>query len=549
MSGQLTPVEEKKTGFESTDLAYVEHASKGKDALDNPNLIEDARAATEAEHRLTLMQGLKRYPKAVMFSLIVSTCIIMTGFDCVLLGNFYGLPQFREKFGSRLPSGEYNISAKTQTAFSMAGKGGEILGLLANGYATERFGARITLITALASIIGFIFLQVFAQNVEMLIAASFLTGASWGVFETGTVTYAAELAPVALRSSLTAYVNLCWVIGQIIGSGTLRGVLGIESALAYKLPFALQWVWPVPIIIGILFAPESPWWQVRRGEVAKARHTVSRLFTGATPEEIDNTVAMMIHTNEFEKAVSAGTSYWDCFTGVDLRRTEIACVVWMIQNLCGSAFMGYSTFFLQQAGVPISASFDLSIGQYALGMCGTVSSWWLMSKIGRRTLYLGGLLVQTVLLVVIGGLGWVIPKHPEASYGVGALLLIYTAVYDATVGPVCYTLVSEIPATRLRAKTVVLSRIAYNIIGAVNGVIMPYFLNTDALNWGAKTGLFWSGACALCAVWTYFRCPEPKGRTYGELDVLFAQKVSARKFTSTAVDQFSGEHGVVAEKE
>lgn len=40
-------------------------------------------------------------------------------------------------------------------------------------------------------------------------------------------------------------------------------------------------------------------------------------------------------------------------------------------------------------------------------------------------------------------------------YGVGALLLIYTAVYDATVGPVCYTLVSEIPSTRLRAKTVV----------------------------------------------------------------------------------------------
>lgn len=86
MSGQLTPVEEKKTGFESTDLAYVEHASKGKDALDNPNLIEDARAATEAEHRLTLMQGLKRYPKAVMFSLIVSTCIMYaSGSSPVLL--------------------------------------------------------------------------------------------------------------------------------------------------------------------------------------------------------------------------------------------------------------------------------------------------------------------------------------------------------------------------------------------------------------------------------------------------------------------------------
>lgn len=45
---------------------------------------------------------------------------------------------------------------------------------------------------------------------------------------------------------------------------------------------------------------------------------------------------------------------------------------------------------------------------------------------------------------------------------------------------------------------------------------MPYFLNTDALNWGGKTGLFWAGFCLICFVWTYFRVPEPKGRTYGQ---------------------------------
>lgn len=62
----------------------------------------------------------------------------------------------------------------------------------------------------------------------------------------------------------------------------------------------------------------------------------------------------MKHTNEFEKSVSAGTSYKDCFRGVDRRRTEIACGVWMIQNLCGSAFMGYvrpvTPFLWQRCG-------------------------------------------------------------------------------------------------------------------------------------------------------------------------------------------------------
>lgn len=78
---------------------------------------------------------------------------------------------------------------------------------------------------------------------------------------------------------------------------------------------------------------------------------------------IDDTVAMMITTNELEKAVESGTGYWDCFKGIDLRRTEIVCITWSIQNLCGSAFMGYSTYFYEQAGLPIVDAFDMSMAQ------------------------------------------------------------------------------------------------------------------------------------------------------------------------------------------
>jgi len=48
-------------------------------------------------------------------------------------------------------------------------------------------------------------------------------------------------------------------------------------------------------------------------------------------------------------------------------------------------------------------------------------------------------------------------------------------------------------------------------------------------------------------VWVYFRLPEPRGRTYGELDMLFEQRVSARKFAETKVDPFG--HDIGARKE
>lgn len=78
---------------------------------------------------------------------------------------------------------------------------------------------------------------------------------------------------------------------------------------------------------------------------------------------LDDTISMMVTTNELEKAIEFGTSYWDCFKGTDLRRTEIVCVTWSIQNLCGSAFMGYSTYFYIQAGLAKVDAFDLSMAQ------------------------------------------------------------------------------------------------------------------------------------------------------------------------------------------
>jgi len=47
----------------------------------------------------------------------------------------------------------------------------------------------------------------------------------------------------------------------------------------------------------------------------------------------------------------------------------------------------------------------------------------------------------------------------------------------------------------------------------------------------------------------YFRLPEPRGRTYGELDMLFEQKVSARKFAGTKVDPFGHRIGGRMENE
>lgn len=273
----------------------------------------------------------------------------------------------------------------------------------------------------------------------MLLVGEILMGIPWGAFQTLTTTYAAEVCPVSLRAYLTTYVNLCWVIGQFLSSAVLKGVANETGPIGYKLPYGLQWIWPLPLIIGISLAPESPWWLVRTGRLEEAKHSLLRLTSRNQGEKFnaDETINMMIYTNEFEKSNTSGTSYLDCFKGTDLRRTEIVCMVWAIQTLCGaSSFTGYSTYFFESAGLDVSSAFSLSLGQYALGAVGTILSWFLMMKFGRRSLYIWGQIAMVVLLIIVGCLGVAPASNAGAQWGIGAMILVYTFVYDMTVGPV-----------------------------------------------------------------------------------------------------------------
>lgn len=58
-----------------------------------------------------------------------------------------------------------------------------------------------------------------------------------------------------------------------------------------------------------------------------------------------------------------------------------------------------------------------------------------------------------------------------------------------------------------------------------------------AWNWGGKAGFFYADTNLLCNIWCWFRLPETKDRSFGEIDLLFEHKVHARKFKSTKVDR------------
>ncbi|WQF77442.1 Putative major facilitator, sugar transporter, major facilitator superfamily [Colletotrichum destructivum] len=504
--------------------------------------------AIDAERSLTPREAIRAYPMAVFWSLVVSLCVIMEGYDTILIGSFFAHPEFAKKYGDGQDSeGRDQLSALWQAILGNSSTVGCIFGVVANGFIVERFGQKFALISSLFVLSGCIFVTFFATNKVMLMLGQIACGLPWGVFASSAPAYASEVLPLALRVYLTTWTNMCFIIGQLMSAAVLAGLLPRRDEWSFRIPFALQWSWPVLLIPLLVFAPESPWHLVRNGQLDKAEKALSRLQRRKV-NNMDAKVRLkeIIETDRMEQRHQTGTSYWDCFRGVERRRTEIACLAFAGQVLSGSSFAYNSVYFFQQAGLKPQDNYDLNVGGTALALIGTVVNWVaFMPYFGRRRIYLWGMFSMATILFVIGILDRVGRMPNAATEPIGwvqaSLTLVWTFIFQLSVGQLGWAIPAEVGSTRLRQKTICVARFTYYVMSLLASTIQPYFINPNAWNLKGTTGFVWGSSAFATFVWAFFRLPETKGRTYEELDYLFHNEIPTREFESTEVDIFDGE--------
>jgi len=137
---------------------------------------------------------------------------------------------------------------------------------------------------------------------------------------------------------------------------------------------------------------------------------------------------------------------------------------------------------------------------------------------------------MTLILFIIGFLDFGRAKS-GAVWAQATLMDIWTFLYQMTVGPICFVIISEISATRLRGRTIAIATAVQALASIVFTVAMPYMLNSDQADWRGKAGYLFGAISLVCLVWCWFRIPESRGRTFEELDIMFEKKVPAREFS------------------
>ncbi|KAJ5290968.1 hypothetical protein N7478_000219 [Penicillium angulare] len=492
-----------------------------------------AHISNHEDHELGKWQCIKRYPLIFAWCVYAVWCILLVSFENQASGNVTSIPEFRKDFGSYY-DGDYVLNAKWQSAFSGGPVASAVIGALCSGQIADSIGRRTTIGIALLISTAGITVELVATTNQLFFGGKFLNGFALGALASVPVTYVGEIAPLALRGTLTCVTALAYVIGPLVVALITNTTGNFTTRWAYRAVFVAQYGFAVIALAFIMFMPESPWWLLTKAQEEKAKKSLRRL--GYNEREQLKKIALIKITLEEVRGETEGATYIECFRRSNLRRTIISIMPLTIQALSGVIFTaGYSTYYMQLAGYSTTMSFKLQIAQQIVSLVGNVMSYFIIDRVGRRNMMIYGLVVLTVILMLTGGLAVVgsqtgNPNAPGAIKGTVALILVFCWWYNLTIGSAGYTILTEVSTSRLRIKTIAIGLALQNALYTMWAFVLPYLFNPDEANLGAKVAFVFGGLCVLCMVYLWFFQPETAGRTYGELDEMFINRVPAREF-------------------
>lgn len=438
---------------------------------------------------------------------------------------------FQRDFG-KFYRGRYVVSASWQTCLSIGGPLGQALGAVFAAVPMDLYGRKTTFFICVLITSMCVAIQFFARTIHVLVIGELLNGLVLGSYVVVAPTCASEICPVLLRGTLTSFTNAAFVVGQLLANIVVSRTAVLNSHWAYSLPFAVQWVWPAIIVPLIVFAPESQWWLVQQGKTSEAQAALTVLDYSNVDAESE--LALIQETIAHELTTQVAASYFGCFSSSNARRTEIAVGVYCSQVLSGIYITGLVPQYFELAGLTTQRAFEISEVMLFTGLLGTVLSWSLTDRLGRRTLLLYGLMILTAIQLMIGILDCrtFFSADRVVIWSQAVLMIVWNFFYGVSLGPVCFTILGEVPSTVMKAKTIALATAVQAAIGMVMTYLLPLIIAADGLALQGKIGFVFAVTSAVCCVWAYYRVPETAGKTYKELDILFSKNVDARAFSS-----------------
>ncbi len=477
--------------------------------------------------------------KAYLISIVMVTVLggLLFGYDTAVIS---GAEKGLQAFFKNSPDFIYTDAWHGFTCSSALI--GCIIGSALSGYFAGNFGRRKSLVfagicfflSAWGSMAPETFILPEEPNFQLLVIFNIyrvLGGIGVGMASAICPMYIGEVAPANIRGMLVSWNQFAIIFGQlvvyfvnfiILGGhenpiydevGRLVNAAGAEWTIStgWRYMFGSEMVPAGLFTILICLVPETPRYLVMIGQDQKALTVLQRINGTTRGSEILNEIKNTV-TEKTEKLMTYG--FLCIFVGIMLSVFQQAVGI--------NAVLYYAPRIFKDMGMENDMLFTIFMG--IVNILFTLVAIFTVEKLGRKPLLIWG-----SIGMAIGAMG-VATTFGAAGleFVTAASIMVYSASFMFSWGPICWVLISEIFPNTIRGMAVAIA-VAFQWIfnWIVSSSFVPMFnmkLDGDP-NFGHwfTYGLY-GIICVLAALFVWKLVPETKGKTLEDMTNLWKKK-------------------------
>jgi len=394
--------------------------------------------------------------------------------------------------------------------------GGSISGLLSNRLGRKKtlfVAAVLFFVSALGS--GFpetLFFTYGEPSIGLLCMLNFyriLGGIGVGLASAVCPMYIGEIAPADIRGRLVSWNQFAIIFGMLVVYFVNWGIANGQTiewinAVGWRRMLASGAI-PAGIFgLLVLFVPETPRYLALIRKDEKALSVLSNLMLN---KEIASRILMEIKESVTESAKASFFSYGKTVIIVGILLT-------VFQQCVGiNVALYYAPRIFESMGAAKDASMMQTVIMGLVNVIFTVVAIMTVDKWGRKPLLITGSIGMAVGMFAISILAF------SNIIGISTLvfIIIYTASFMMSWGPICWVLISEIFPNKIRGQAVAIAVAAQ---WAANYLISSTYPPMMEFSGGMTYG-FYGLMSVISAIFVWKMVPETKGKTLEEMNKLW----------------------------
>ena len=324
--------------------------------------------------------------------------------------------------------------------------------------------------------------------------------------------YIAEIAPPKVRGNLVAWNQFAIIFGMLVIYFVNFGISKTGSGDAWLNTIGWRYMFLSGVIpaglflVLLLLVPETPRFLMLKGNEGAARAVLTKLVTPEEREQELSEIRASLSEHHSGKMFSYGALL--IFIGI---------TVSVFQQFVGiNVVLYYATDIFKGMGMSTNASLMQTIIVGAVNLIFTVVAVLSVDHFGRKPLQIIGALVMAVSMISLGVDFWL------GGQGMVALvcMLVYTAGFAVSWGPVTWVLLSEIFPNQIRGKAMAVANYLVSWSFPIlddNPYLVAHFKHGFAY-W------IYGVMSVLAALFMWRFVPETKGRTLEQMEGLWRKK-------------------------